>query len=211
MVPRWIIGPNGAGKSTLVQTVLGILEADSGRIFIDGIDAIENRTRAVAKTNFAAVYAPLPANLTVQQNLRVFGLLYRTKQLSNRIDDMIRQLNLSATRTAITGTLSSGQLAKVAIAKAVLTQPKLLILDEATASLDPLAADEIRRFVQRVSRDLGCGVLWASHNMQEVTHFCDRLCFIINGRVLVSGSPRELIKQYRVASLEALFLQLALP
>src|ERR1035441_3590621 len=143
-----LLGPNGAGKTTTISMILGVLQPDSGSIHIEGADLALHRAQALGNTNFAAVYAPLPGNLTVQQNLRVFGLLYGVKGLSDRINALVRQFDLETLRTMKCGALSSGEQTRVALAKAMLNEPHLLLLDEPTASLDPSAAHEIRARIQ---------------------------------------------------------------
>src|SRR5580700_373371 len=139
-----LLGPNGAGKTTTINMILGVLEPTSGTITIDGCDLARRRRQALEKTNFAAVYAPLPGNLTVAQNLKIFGLLYGVKPLSERIDIVLEQFDLIAFRDTKCGVLSSGEQTRVSLAKAMLNRPKLLLLDEPTASLDPATAQDLR-------------------------------------------------------------------
>src|SRR5213083_2695652 len=139
-----LLGPNGAGKTTTINMVLSVLEPTSGSIHIEGIDVARQRSQALDCTNFAAVYAPLPGNLTVYQNLRVFGLIYAVKNLADRIDVLLRQFHLEPFRDAKAGVLSSGEQTRLCLAKAMLNEPHLLLLDEPTASLDPATAQDIR-------------------------------------------------------------------
>ena len=164
-----LLGPNGAGKTTTINMVLGILQPSAGTIVIEGIDLARQRSRALAHTNFAAVYAPLPGNLTVDQNLRFFALIYDVAQAGARIDQLLDRVR-SAWRCADTrcGLLSSGEQTRLALAKALLNRPRLLLLDEPTASLDPSAADLIRTRIRELAAERGCGILWTSHNMYEV-------------------------------------------
>src|SRR3954447_5446805 len=138
-----LLGPNGAGKTTTINMILGVLEPTSGSIHIDGIDISRQRSRALSRTNFAAVYAPLPGNLTVAENLRIFGMIYGVKQLSSRIEALLEQFDLVQFRDTKCGVLSSGEQTRVSLAKAMLNRPLLLLLDEPTASLDPATAREI--------------------------------------------------------------------
>jgi ABC-2 type transport system ATP-binding protein len=204
-----LLGPNGAGKTTIINTVLAVLAPTSGTIRIDDLDVARQRSLALARTNFAAVYASLPGNLTVAQNLRFFGLIYRVRALSRRIEELLGQFSLTALRDTKCGVLSSGELTRVALAKALLNRPRLLLLDEPTASLDPSAARDMRAAIRALVRDDHCGVLWTSHNMYEVEEVCDRVLFLSHGRILLSGDPRALPHEHGVPNLEELFIQLA--
>lgn len=204
-----LLGPNGAGKTTTINMILGVLAPTRGSITIGGIDVAKHRSQALARTNFAAVYATLPGNLTVEQNLRFFGLVYGIKALSSRIDTLIEQFDLRGLRTTRCGVLSSGEQTRVALAKALLNRPELLLLDEPTASLDPSAAQTIRQQIRALARDEGCGILWTSHNMYEVEEVCDRVLFVSRGRILLEGDPRALPAAHGVHTLEELFIQLA--
>jgi ABC-2 type transport system ATP-binding protein len=204
-----LLGPNGAGKTTTINMILGVLEPTSGSIRIQGVDLAAQRSRALEYTNFAAVYAPLPGNLTVQQNLRIFGLLYGVKDLSRRIEDLLRQYNLEGFRDAKCGVLSSGEQTRVCLAKAMLNQPQLLLLDEPTASLDPAKAVDIRRLIVDFAASSTGGVLWTSHNMYEVQEVCHRVLFLSRGRILLEGDPKSLPREHGMDSLEELFIAVA--
>ena len=204
-----LLGPNGAGKTTIINSVLAVLAPSSGSIRIGDFDVARQRARALARTNFAAVYASLPGNLTVVQNLRFFGLIYRVRSLSRRIEELLAQFNLGAFQDTKCGVLSSGELTRVALAKALLNSPRLLLLDEPTASLDPAAARDIRAAIRALARDGHCGVLWTSHNMYEVEEVCDRVLFLSHGRILLAGDPRALPREHGVRNLEELFISLA--
>jgi ABC-2 type transport system ATP-binding protein len=204
-----LLGPNGAGKTTTINMVLGILQPSAGSIRIQGIDLARHRSRALAGTNFAAVYATLPGNLTVYQNLRFFSLLYNVIGGAARIETLLSEYDLRSLRHHRCGTLSSGEQTRLALAKAVLNQPRLLLLDEPTASLDPSAADLIRHRIRDLATQGGCGILWTSHNMYEVEETCDRVLFLSRGRILLEGDPRRLPEQHGAASLEELFIRLA--
>jgi len=204
-----LLGPNGAGKTTTINMVLGVLAPDSGSVRVCGFDIATRRSRALARTNFAAVYAPLPGNLTVEQNLRVMGMLYGVPHLTSRIDALLEQLDLRRFRTTKCGVLSSGEQTRVSLAKALLNQPTLLLLDEPTASLDPATAREIRARIQDYVRGGEAGVLWTSHNMVEVADVCNRVLFLSHGRILLEGDPRTLPSEHDKASLEDLFVTVA--
>ena len=204
-----LLGPNGAGKTTTINMVLGVLQPSSGRIEIEGIDIGRERSRALAHTNFAAVYAALPGNLTVHQNLRFFGLLYNVRGLDARIESLLREFDLQGLRSTRAGVLSSGEQTRLALAKALLNAPRLLLLDEPTASLDPSAAQQVRSLIRTLAEREQCGILWTSHNMYEVEDTCHRVLFVSHGRILLEGDPRQLPQQHGAASLEELFIRLA--
>ena len=204
-----LLGPNGAGKTTTINMILGVLSPSAGDIRIAGIDLAEQRSRALAEANFAAVYATLPGNLTVEQNLRFFALIYGIAHLAARVEALLQQFDLDALRNTKCGVLSSGEQTRVALAKAVLNRPQLLLLDEPTASLDPSAAQTIRERIRRLAVDDDCGILWTSHNMYEVEAVCDRVLFLSRGRILLEGDPRRLPAEHGAETLEALFIRLA--
>jgi ABC-2 type transport system ATP-binding protein len=204
-----LLGPNGAGKTTTINMVLGVLAPTAGRIWIAGFDLARHRSRALERTNFAAVYAPLPGNLTVGQNLRIFGLLYGVPRLSSRIDELLAELDLERHRDTRCGVLSSGEQTRVALAKALLNAPELLLLDEPTASLDPATARDVRALIRRLAATGHMGVLWTSHNMYEVAEVCDRVLFLSRGRILLEGDPRKLPAEHGRSSLEDLFVTVA--
>jgi len=204
-----LLGPNGAGKTTTINMILGVLEPTSGSIAIDGCDLARRRRQALGRTNFAAVYAPLPGNLTVAQNLRVFGMLYAVPRLSERTETILEEFDLSRFRNTKCGVLSSGEQTRVALAKAMLNEPRLLLLDEPTASLDPAIAREIRATIRAFAERTGVGVLWTSHNMIEVAEVCHRVLFLSHGKILLEGDPRTLPRENNHATLEDLFVAVA--
>jgi ABC-2 type transport system ATP-binding protein len=204
-----LLGPNGAGKTTTISMILGVLQPTSGRITITGIDLSRNRKPALQKANFSAVYAPLPGNLTVYENLRVFGLIYRVSKLTRRIDTLIEEFDLRGFRNTKCGLLSSGEQTRVCLAKAMLNKPELLLLDEPTASLDPATSREVREQIRRLVVLGNTGVLWTSHNMYEVEEICDRVLFLSRGKILLEGDPRALPQQHGKQSLEELFVAVA--
>jgi ABC-2 type transport system ATP-binding protein len=204
-----LVGPNGAGKTTTINMILGVLEPSAGAIRIDGFDLARRRTEALANTNFAATYSPLPGNLTVEQNLRVFGMIYGVKDLTARIEALLGEYDLLGHRKTKTGVLSSGEQTRVTLAKAMLNRPRLLLLDEPTASIDPATARRVRRHIVDVAEKAGAGVLWTSHNMYEVAEVCHRVLFLSRGKILLCGKPAELVAQHGSASLEDLFVSVA--
>ncbi len=204
-----LLGPNGAGKTTTINMILGVLEPGSGTIRIEGFDIGRDRSLALQRTNFAAVYAPLPGNLTVYQNLRVFGLLYGTEDLAARIESLLAQFDLRAFRDVKCGLLSSGEQTRVSLAKAMINSPYLLLLDEPTASLDPATARDIRAKIRGFADQGAVGVLWTSHNMYEVGDVCDRVLFLSHGKILLQGDPKTLPAEYGKDTLDDLFVALA--
>jgi ABC-2 type transport system ATP-binding protein len=204
-----LVGLNGAGKTTTVNMILGVLEPTTGRIEIEGVDLKADRGRALARTNFAAVYAPMPGNLTVEQNLRVFGMIYAVEHLGQRIEQLLKDYDLARYRKAKAGVLSSGEQTRLSLAKAMLNRPKLLLLDEPTASIDPSSARDIRAGISDfVGSDQG-GVLWTSHNMYEVEAVCHRVLFLAHGKIVLEGDPKALPREHGAASLDDLFVAVA--
>jgi ABC-2 type transport system ATP-binding protein len=203
-----LLGPNGAGKTTTISMILGVLEPTAGGIRIEGIDLATDRSHALERTNFAA-YTPLPGNLTVAQNLRIFGLLYGVRNLAERIATLLRQFDLEGFRDVKCGALSSGEQTRVSLAKAMLNAPNLLLLDEPTASLDPATARDIRARIREFAAEGHTGVLWTSHNMYEVEEVCDRVLFLSHGKILLAGDPRQLPSDYGKDNLEELFITVA--
>jgi ABC-2 type transport system ATP-binding protein len=204
-----LLGPNGAGKTTTINMVLGVLEPTVGQIEIQGINIGTHRAHALAHTNFAAVYAPLPGNLTILQNLRVFGLIYDIPDVNSRIEDLLVQFEIEKFRHTKCGLLSSGEQTRVCLAKAMLNKPELLLLDEPTASLDPSMASDIRARIRTFAKKGTGGVLWTSHNMIEVEDVCDRVLFMSHGKILLEGDPKKLPALHGKETLEQLFIAVA--
>lgn len=204
-----LLGPNGAGKTTIINVILGVLDPTGGVVRIAGESLAENRSRALTHTNFAAVYASLPGNLTVAENLRFFGMIYEVKNLSERIEASLKEFDLERFRNVKCGVLSSGEQTRVALAKALLNRPQLLLLDEPTASLDPATAADVRETIREfASRGRGA-VLWTSHNMYEVEDVCDRVLFLSRGKILLQGDPKTLPREHGKTTLEELFISIA--
>ncbi len=204
-----LLGPNGAGKTTIISMILGVLQPSAGTILIEGVDITTNRSQALACTNFAAVYAPLPGNLTVYENLRIFGLLYGVRDLPPRIEAVLKQFNLERFRHVKCGLLSTGEQTRVGIAKAMLNRPRLLLLDEPTASLDPARAQDIRAHIRQFAVHGSSGVLWTSQNMYEVADVCERVLFLSRGRIVLEGDPKTLPREHGSRTLEELFIAVA--
>ena len=204
-----LLGPNGAGKTSTINMVLGVLTPDAGDITIDAIDIGKDRAQALGKTNFVAVYAQVPGNLSVWQALYIFGILYDTPNLAERIRTVLTEYDLERFARTKVGILSSGEQTRVALAKAMLNRPRLLLLDEPTASLDPSSARMVRASIREYVRERKGAVLWTSHNMQEVAEVCDRVLFISHGRILLQGNPKTLPGEYDKENLEELFITVA--
>lgn len=203
-----LLGPNGAGKTTTISMILGILEPTTGTIHIAGHPLATEREAALKTTNFAAVYAQLPGNLTIYQNLNVFGHIYEVPDLLRRIEEVMLEMDVKKFENTKSGVLSSGEQTRVTLAKAMLNRPELLLLDEPTASLDPSSAQLMRTKIREFAAG-GGGVLWTSHNMQEVTEMCDRVLFISHGKILLEGDPKKLPQEHGKKDLEELFITVA--
>jgi ABC-2 type transport system ATP-binding protein len=204
-----LLGPNGAGKTTTINMILGILKPTAGTVEILGKDIRIHRSEVSARINFAAVYAHLPANLTVRQNLHVFGLLYGQKHLKEKIASLLRDFGLQKFTDTKAGLLSSGELSLLSLAKAVINDPCLLLLDEPAASLDPSIAQIIHEKTKSYVADTGAAILWTSHNMSEIEAVCDRVLFLSHGKILLSGNPRTLPLHHGKKNLEELFIAVA--
>lgn len=204
-----LLGPNGAGKTTVINMILGVLEPTKGIVCIEDVDLARSRSRALEHTNFTAAYSLLPGNLTIFENLYVFGLLYGVRNLKERIENLLKEFNLEAFRDTKSGVLSSGEQTRLCLAKAMLNHPRLLLLDEPTVSLDPSIARDIRAKIRDLAVKETVGVLWASHNMHEVQDVCDRVLFLSHGKILLEGDPKSLPGEYGKSSLEELFIAVA--
>jgi len=204
-----LLGPNGAGKTSIINMILGILEPTGGTIQAFGLDLKKHRSECSQRMNFAAVYAHLPPNLTVRQILTVFGLLYSVPNLKEVIKNLLIKFDLQKFADVRAGVLSSGEASRLSLAKAVINNPHLLLLDEPTASLDPNVAKEIRGQIKDYAKNKQAAVLWTSHNMKEIEAVCDRVLFLSHGKILLSGDPRRLPAEYGKNDLEELFIALA--
>jgi len=204
-----LLGPNGAGKTSIINMVLGILEPTGGKIQAFGLNLKHHRSECSQKMNFAAVYAHLPPNLTVRQILTVFGCLYTVADLDKTIDSLLIKFDLQKFADARAGVLSSGEASRLSLAKAIINQPQLLLLDEPTASLDPSIAREIREQIKDYAKNKQAAVLWTSHNMKEIEAVCDRVLFLSHGKILLSGDPLRLPAEHGKKDLEELFIAVA--
>ncbi len=204
-----LLGPNGAGKSTTINMILGILRPSAGSIDVFGKDLATYRSEISREINFAAVYAHLPPNLTVRQNLHIFGLIYGEKSPKTRVSELLHEFDLEAFADSNAGLLSSGEMSRLNLAKAILNHPRLLLLDEPTASLDPSVAQLIREKIKEYVAVMKTAVLWTSHNMREIESVCDRVLFLSHGRILLSGNPTTLPSEHGKKDLEELFIAVA--
>jgi ABC-2 type transport system ATP-binding protein len=204
-----ILGANGAGKTTTLQMILGLIRPTSGRIEIFGRDHEQHRIEILSRMNFSSVGVNLPMNLTVSENLWIFAKLYGVKDARRRLDSLLNLLEINHLRHAITGRLSSGEISRVNLCKALLNRPELLLLDEPTASLDPDIADKVRKILRRVQQEDGVAMLYTSHNMRDIEEICDRLLFLHNGRLITEGTPAQVIEQFRTRNLEEVFIRIA--
>lgn len=204
-----LLGPNGAGKTTTIHIILGVLESDAGGVSILGRDIKQQRKSIMREVSFSAGYAQLPGNLTVWQNLYVFGLLYGVKKLKHRVNYLLKEFHLEGLAHTKAGVLSAGEQTRLHLAKALINSPQLLLLDEPTASLDPNTAQIIRQKIKAYVLSSGAGVLWTSHNMHEVEAVCDRVLFLSHGEILLEGNPRKLPIEYEKKNLEELFIAVA--
>lgn len=186
--------------------ILGLLDATSGSIEIFGKEFPQNRTEVLREVNFAAAYAWLPGNMSVWHNLLIAALLYDVSSPQARVLELLREFDLERFSGTRTGFLSSGEQSRLILAKALLNKPRLLLLDEPTASIDPSSADAIRTRIVQYADKSGAGVLWTSHNMYEIERVCDRVLFISHGKILLEGAPKELPGRYGKKNLEELFI-----
>ena len=204
-----LLGGNGAGKTTTIAMLLGLLVPTSGAIQVLGHDMARDRFAALARMNFSSPYVSLPHRLSVAENLRVYGHLYNVPDIEARIARLAEELDLTALLDRPAGNLSAGQKTRVALAKALINKPELLLLDEPTASLDPDTGDWVRTWLERYRDETGCAILLASHNMAEVERLCDHVLMLKQGRIVDQGSPADLLTRYKRDDLEDVFLDIA--
>ena len=204
-----LLGPNGCGKSTTIGMILGLIKPTSGTVVINGQNIENNRTSLLEKMNFISPYVELPKKLTVEENLKVYGRLYGVKNLKDKIYYLMKKLNLTQFITRKTGELSSGQKNRVSLAKALINDPEILLLDEPTASLDPDVGDYIRKIIEDFAANKGTTILLASHNMNEVERLCDEVMMMKNGEIIDKGKSIDLIDKHGRKNLEEVFLKIA--
>ena len=205
-----LLGPNGCGKTTSIGMMLGLITPTSGKIYIDDICLeAKNRIELLSLMNFASPYIELPKKLTVKQNLEVYARLYGVVKINKRVDEMVEDLNIKSFLYKKTGELSSGQKNRVALAKSLINKPKLLFLDEPTASLDPDVGDFVREYIEKYKKNNELTILLASHNMKEVERLCNRIVMMKKGEIVDSGTCDQLIKKHGRQNLEDTFLKIA--
>ena len=204
-----LLGVNGAGKTTAMNLILGLTTPSSGSVHIFGKEFWQNRIEILRQVNFTSAYTALPSNLLVWQNLLVFAKLYKVPRPKQRVEELLKLLDIAHLRKSVTGRLSAGESTRVNLAKALLNRPRLLLLDEPTASLDPDIADRVRKLLRQLQRDHGLSILYTSHNMRDIHEVCDRLIFLHAGKVLAEGTPGEIHEKFNRDSLEDLFIGVA--
>ena len=204
-----LLGPNGAGKTTTIQMLLGLVTPTSGSIHMFGLDLATHREEILQQVNFSSTYISMPYALTAEENLKVVGGLYGLSSIPQRIDEVVKKLEMEDIRHKLTRKLSSGQMTRLTLAKAFLTEPKILFLDEPTASLDPDIAYKIRALLKEERRASGVAMLYTSHNMREMEEMSDRIIFLQKGRIVAEGTAKEIVTRFGQADLEEVFLKLA--
>jgi len=203
-----LLGPNGCGKTTTIGMILGLIKPSSGSVIINGQNIEHNRTKLLENMNFISPYIELPKKLTVEENLKVYGKLYGVKNLIDKISYLMEKLNLTDFKKRKTGELSSGQKNRVSLAKALINDPKILLLDEPTASLDPDVGDYIRGFIEDYAANEGATILLASHNMSEVERLCYEVLMMKNGEIIDKGKCNDLVNKHGRKNLEEVFLKI---
>ena len=204
-----LLGPNGAGKTTTIHMLLGLITPTIGSIRMFGLDLVKHRETILRQVNFSSTYISMPFSLTVEENLKVIARLYELKNIQRRIDDIVKKLEIEDIRHKLTRKLSSGQMSRLTLAKAVMTEPKVLFLDEPTASLDPDIVNKIKSFLKEYQRSEGLSILYTSHNMREMEEMSNRIIFLQRGRIVAEGTAPEIIQRYGQRDLEEVFLKLA--
>jgi len=203
-----ILGPNGCGKTTTIGMILGLLKPTNGKILIFGEEIEKKRVKILNRLNFISPYVELPKKLTVKQNLKVYGKLYGVKELNLKIEYLSEKLRLGEILNKITGELSSGQKNRVSLAKSIINDPEILLLDEPTASLDPETGDYIRSFLEEYQKEMRASIILASHNMSEVERLCSTVLMMNKGKIIDNGSPKELVSKHGRKNMEEVFLKL---
>ena len=203
-----ILGPNGCGKTTTIGMILGLLKPSKGKVLINGVEIENQRVDLLNQLNFISPYIELPKKLTVRQNLEVYGRLYDVNKHKEKIEYLCEKLRLYEFIDKLTGELSSGQKNRVSLAKSIINNPKVLLLDEPTASLDPETGDFVRSFLEEYQHENRTSILLASHNMAEVERLCSSVLMMNKGSIIDEGRPEELIKKHGRKNMEEVFLKL---
>ena len=205
-----LLGPNGCGKTTTIGMILGLIKPTSGSVFVNekNIEKENNRTEILENVNFISPYVELPKKLTIEENLKVYGKMYGVNNLQKKISDLMDELNLREFKKRKTGELSSGQKNRVSLAKALINDPEILLLDEPTASLDPDVGDYIRTYIENFAAKKATTILLASHNMNEVERLCSEVMMMKNGKIIDKGTCCSLINKHGRKNLEETFLKI---
>ena len=204
-----LLGPNGAGKTTTIHMLLGLITPTSGSIRMFGLDLPSHRETILKQINFSSSYVSMPFSLTAEENLRVMAKLYGMTNISQKIDEVVKRFEMEDIRHKMTRKLSTGQMTRLTLAKAVMTEPKILFLDEPTASLDPDISHKIKSFLKEYRETTGLSILYTSHNMREMEEMSDRIIFLQRGKIVAEGTPREIVQRFGQEDLEEVFLKLA--
>jgi len=203
-----LLGPNGCGKTTTIAMILGLVKPTSGEVLIKGKNIEKERINLLEKMNFISPYVELPKKLTVEENLKVYAGLYGVKNANEKIYELVNELRLNEFFKKKTGELSSGQKNRISLAKALINDPEILMLDEPTASLDPDTGDFVRSFIEHYSSKTNVTILLASHNMNEVERLCDSVMMMKDGTIVDTGKSQELISRHGRKNLEEVFLKI---
>ena len=204
-----LLGPNGAGKTTTIHMLLGLITPTSGSIRMLGMDLATHRETILRDVNFSSTYISMPFSLTVEENLKVIARLYGLKNITQKIDEIVKQLDMQEIRNKLTRKLSSGQMSRLTLAKAIMTEPKILLLDEPTASLDPDITNKIKAFLKEYRRSEKLSILYTSHNMREMEEMSDRIIFLQRGKIVAEGTAQDIVSRFGQKDLEDVFLKLA--
>lgn len=204
-----LLGVNGAGKTTVLSMLLGLITPDAGEIHVFEKNFAKHRLEILRRTNFCTTYAALPSNLKVSHNLEIFARLYGVPKPKKKVDELLELLEITRLKNSITGHLSAGESTRVNLAKALLNDPDLLMLDEPTASLDPDIADKVRKLVRRIQSERKPAILYTSHNMRDIEEVCDRVLFLHKGSILTEGTPDEIVSHFDEEDLENVFIKVA--
>lgn len=204
-----LLGVNGAGKTTLMNMILGLITPTSGTIRAFGMDLAKDRLKILRRSNFCTTYAALPGNLKVKHNLVIFAKLYGVPNPKKKVAELLELLEITRLADRPTGQLSAGESTRVNLAKALLNDPEMLLLDEPTASLDPDIADKVRKLVRLVQKERAPAILYTSHNMRDIEEVCDRVLFLHQGKILAGGTPSEIVAHFKEDDLENVFIKIA--
>lgn len=204
-----LLGPNGAGKTTTIHMLLGLITPTSGTIHMFGLDLAKHRETILQQVNFSSTYISMPFSLTVEENLKVIARLYSLKNIQRRVDAILEKMEMKEIQKKLTRKLSSGQMSRLTLAKALMTEPKVLFLDEPTASLDPDIVEKIKSFLKEYQRNAGLSILYTSHNMREMEEMSNRIIFLQHGHIVAEGTAEQIVQRYGQRDLEEVFLKLS--